>query len=126
MKNYWKGIPMQQTGIDNRLGRAPQVSPGHLCAHARVLFFAPMRARLRMRSPEAEYFPGTDERVPAFLTAWEACRMLRLDTAHGGNERKAMRALRRIVESGRLTPVRLGKYTRYRRDDVLALAAAGN
>ena len=74
-----------------------------------------------MRSPE--FFPDSDERVPPILTAWETCRVLRLDEAHAGNQEKAMRALRRIVESGRLEPVRLGKFCRYRRDDVLRLAA---
>ena len=75
-----------------------------------------------MRSPE--FFPGTDDRLPDYLTDWEVCRVLRLDIAHGGNKKKALRALRRIVETpGRLQPIRLGKYSRFRRDDVLRLGA---
>ena len=76
-----------------------------------------------MRSDE--FFPGSnDERVPAILTGWEACRVLRLDQAHGGNQERALRALRRIVEAGRLHPERLGKYNRYKRAEILRLAGA--
>ncbi len=108
--------------IASGLGRRPPAPDKHLPARAcPSSFFAPARGlRLRMRSPE--FFPDSDERVPQFLTAWEACRVLRLDIAHEGNKGKALRALRRIVESGRLEPVRLGKFSRYRRDDVLRLA----
>ena len=105
------------------LGRRPPAPERDLRARAcSSSFFTPLPAKIRMRSPE-EFFPGTDDRVPPYLTAWEVCRVLRLDIAHGGNKKKALRALRRIVETpGRLQPIRLGKFSRYRRDDVLRLA----
>lgn len=108
--------------IASGLGRRPPAPDKHLPARAcPSSFFAPARGlRLRMCSPE--FFPGTDDRLPDYLTDWEVCRVLRLDIAHGGNKKKALRALRRIVETpGRLQPIRLGKFSRYRRDDVLRL-----
>ncbi len=112
--------------INSGLCHDPPAPDRHLRARGcPSSFFAPARdlPPLRMRSDE--YFPGSDspERVPPFLTALEVCRILRLLEAHGGVEKRALRALRRIVESGRLTPIRLGKFSRYRRDDVMRLAA---
>ena len=85
-------------------------------------FFTPLSAGLRLRMCSPEFFPGTDERVPLILTDWEACRLLRLDAGHGDDRAKPLRALRRFVESGRLVPVRIGKFNRYRRADILRLA----
>ncbi len=64
-----------------------------------------------------EYYAGTAEPVPAVLTAIEAARFLRLDA--GRDQSAALRALRRLVESKRLRPCRIGRVNCYARDELL-------
>ena len=67
-----------------------------------------------------EYFPNSNppEPVPAVLTEFEAIRYLRLDEGRKGDTRAALRALRRLVETKRLRPARIGIRNRYAREEL--------
>ena len=67
---------------------------------------------------QIEVFPG-GEPVPALLTAPEAARFLRLDVGRGDDG--AVRALRRLIETGALRPCRIGRENRYAREELLRL-----
>ena len=58
-----------------------------------------------------EFLPGTNQPVPALMTAEEACMYLRLD--EGRSIENAVRALNRIVDKRRITPIIVGKLRRY-------------
>lgn len=67
-----------------------------------------------------EYFPNSNppEPVPAVLTEAEAIRYLRLDEGRNGDSSAALRALRRLVETKRLRPARIGLRNRYAREEL--------
>ena len=67
-----------------------------------------------------EYFPNTrpPEPVPAVLTAEEAIRYLRLDEG-GRPPEAAARAFRRLVETKRVRPARIGIRNRFAREELL-------
>ena len=64
-----------------------------------------------------EYFPRTREPVPAVLTDREAIRYLRLDE-DGRNPEAARRAFRRLVETKRIRPCRIGIRNRFARAEL--------
>jgi len=64
-----------------------------------------------------EYFPRTCEPVPAVLTEHEAIRYLRLDE-EGRDPDAAQRALRRLVETRRIRPCRIGIRNRFARAEL--------
>lgn len=64
-----------------------------------------------------EFFPKSREPVPLLLTEEEAIRMLRLDVGATSPE-AARRALRRLMETKRLRPVRVGRRNRYCREEL--------
>ena len=64
-----------------------------------------------------EYFPTTCEPVPAVLTEHEAIRYLRLDE-EGRDPAAARRALRRLVETKRIRPCRIGIRNRFARAEL--------
>ena len=66
-----------------------------------------------------EHFPGTDEHVPALMSAEEACRFLRLDV--GRDLEAGLRSLRRLVERGQLRPCRLTKSNCFSRSECIRL-----
>ena len=66
-----------------------------------------------------EHFPGSTQTVPALLTAEEAAVFLRLDV--GRDTEAAQRSLRRLVERKLLRPCRIGKESRFARDELLRL-----
>lgn len=67
-----------------------------------------------------EFFPNTrpPEPVPALLTEEDAVRFLRLD-AEDRDMSSARRALRRLVERKLIRPCRVGKRSRFLRDELL-------
>lgn len=66
-----------------------------------------------------EFFPNTrpPEPVPAVLTEQEAIRYLRLDE-DGRPQEAATRAFRRLVETKRVRPARIGLRNRYARKEL--------
>ena len=64
-----------------------------------------------------EYFPRTCEPVPAVLTEHEAIRYLRLDE-EGRDPVAARRAFRRLVETKRIRPCRIGIRNRFAREEL--------
>ena len=67
-----------------------------------------------------EFFPNTNppEPVPALLTAREAIRYLRLDEEDRSHE-AAARAFRRLVETKRIRPCRIGLRSRFARQELV-------
>ena len=61
--------------------------------------------------PDIDFLPGTNQPVPAVMTAEEACLYLRLD--EGRSIKNAVRALNRLVDRRRITPIVVGKRRRY-------------
>ena len=66
-----------------------------------------------------EYFANSSPplAVPAVLTADEAIRYLRLD-AEGRPTQAALRAFRRLVETKRVRPARIGIRNRFAREEL--------
>lgn len=64
-----------------------------------------------------EFFPGSTEPVPALLTEDDAVRFLRLELERDLSRGK--RALRRIVERKLIRPCRVGKRSRFLREELL-------
>ena len=69
--------------------------------------------------PATEFFPDSQEPVPALLTGFEAVRFLRLDVDR--DAAGALRSLRRLIETGVLRPCRIGRKNCYGRDELLRL-----
>ena len=71
------------------------------------------------RGAVIEFFANTcpPEPVPAVLTEAEAIRYLRLD-AEGRASDAAQRAFRRLVETKRIRPARVGLRNRYAREEL--------
>ena len=69
-----------------------------------------------------EFFANTDppRPVPPILTEDETIALLRL--TEGRNEERARRALRRLVETKRVRPARIGLRNRYFREELLRFA----
>lgn len=64
-----------------------------------------------------EFFPGSTEPVPALLTDDDAVRFLRLELDRDLS--RGRRALRRIVERKLIRPCRVGKRSRFLREELL-------
>src|SRR5690554_3697916 len=66
-----------------------------------------------------EFFPNTNppRPVPGVLTFDEACMLLRLDEGRGMAQ--ARRALRRLIERRLIRPARIGRYSRFSREELL-------
>ena len=66
-----------------------------------------------------EFFADTDppKPVPAVLTEYEAIRYLRLDEEER-DPTSAQRAFRRLVETRRIRPCRVGRWNRYAREEL--------
>ncbi len=64
-----------------------------------------------------EFFPGSTEPVPALLTEDDTVRFLRLDLDRDLSRSK--RALRRLVERKLIRPCRVGKRSRFLREELL-------
>lgn len=64
-----------------------------------------------------EYFAGNGKPVPMVLTEMEAVRFLRLDAEERAPE-SALRAFRRLVETKRIRPCRIGLRNRFARQEL--------
>lgn len=64
-----------------------------------------------------EYFANSSQPVPTVLTEDEAIQFLRLDEAEK-RPGAAKRALRRLVETKRIRPVRIGLLNRFAREEL--------
>lgn len=64
-----------------------------------------------------EFFPNSDKPVPLLVTESEAVVILRLDE-DARSPQAALRALRRLVETKRLRPVRVGRHNRFAREEL--------
>ena len=63
-----------------------------------------------------EFLPGTDQPIPALMTAQDACRFLRLDV--GRNMKNAIKALNRLVDKDLIRPCLVGNHRRYSHDEL--------
>lgn len=72
---------------------------------------------MALHTVSIEFFPGTTDPVPLVLTEHEAIRFLRLDEEER-DPTSAQRAFRRLVDSKRIRPCRVGRWNRYAREEL--------
>lgn len=63
-----------------------------------------------------DVLPGTNQPIPALMTAQDACRFLRLDLDR--EMKNAIKALNRLVDKDLIRPCLVGNHRRYSHDEL--------